>query len=98
MDWLSTGWDTVSGFATDAFNWIGENPEAANMLGGIAVGAGQAYLQNEQAKGDRAFQREMYDRQRRDRQVKPGEISNYGSHNATMTKGLLSHGMITGEG
>lgn len=103
MDWssigsaVSSGWDTAAKYATNAFSWLGENPEAANMLGGIAAGVGSAYLQNEQAKEQRVFEREMYDRRKRDRQVRPGEINDYGSHGATMTKGLLSHGMITGQ-
>ncbi|TDX29094.1 hypothetical protein DFO67_108138 [Modicisalibacter xianhensis] len=102
MDWssignaLSTGWDSVSGYATEAFNWIGDNPEAANLIGGIAAGVGQAYLQNEQAKDERAFKREMYERGVRDRQVNPGEIGDYGSYRNTLTKGLISNGMIAG--
>ncbi|MDR5867920.1 hypothetical protein [Halomonas koreensis] len=104
MDWMSSvgdavsgGFDTVAGFATDAFNWLSENPEAANMLGGIAAGVGQAYLQNEQAKDQRAFARDMYERKRRDRMAKPGEVNGYGSHLNTLAgKGLISSGMISG--
>ena len=89
-DW----WSGVSDYATDAFNWIGENPEAANMIGGVVMGGAQAYLAGEQAKDQRAFQREMYDRKQEDRYAKPGEINGYDSH--TLTKGLLSNGMIAG--
>lgn len=101
MDWntissaIDTGWDSVSGYATDAFNWIGENPEAANLIGGIAAGVGQAYLQKEQARDQRAFEREMYERKREDRFAKPGEIGDYGSYRNTLTKGLISNGMIS---
>lgn len=110
MDWLSnidTGsiasaagniWDGVSDFATDAFTWIGDNPEAANLIGGVALGAAQGYMADRQARDQRAFEREMYDRRREDRMVKPGEVNNYGSHlNTIAGKGLLSSGMITGE-
>ena len=102
MDWnsigssISSGWDTVSGYATDAFNWIGENPEAANMIGGIAAGVGQAYLQNEQARDQRAFEREMYDRRRADRMARPGEVNNYESYKNSLTKGLLTNGIVSG--
>jgi hypothetical protein len=105
MDWLnaagdavSSGFDAVSGYATDAFSWIGDNPEAANMIGGVAMGAAQGYMQNKQADDRRAFECEMYDKKREDAFSKPGEIGNYGSHRNTIAgKGLISGGMITGE-
>jgi len=114
MDWLSnidTGgiadaassaaaniWDGVSDFATGAFTWIGENPEAANLIGGVALGAAQGYMADRQARDQRAFEREMYDKRREDRMAKPGEVSSYDSHLKTIAgKGLLSSGMITGE-
>ncbi|MFP4138779.1 MAG: hypothetical protein ACLFSR_10485 [Halomonas sp.] len=91
-------WDGVSNFATNAFNWIGDNPEAANMIGGVALGAAQGYMQDKQNKDQRAFERDMYERQREDRMAKPGEVNNYGSHlDSIAGKGLLSGGMITGE-
>lgn len=89
-------WDGVTNFATDAFNWIGDNPEAANMIGGVAAGAAQGYMANEQAKDQRAFEEEMYKRRRRDEMVNPGQIGNYGSHLDTIAgKGLLTSGLIT---
>ncbi|MCL7941226.1 hypothetical protein M8009_13110 [Halomonas sp. ATCH28] len=104
MDWssvgdaLSAGFDTVSKYATKAFDWMGENPEATNLIGGVALGAAQGYMADKQAKDQRAFEREMYDKKREDRYAKPGEIGNYGSHrNAIAGKGLISGGMITGE-
>ncbi|MBH8578798.1 hypothetical protein [Bisbaumannia pacifica] len=91
-------WDGVTNFATDAFNWIGDNPEAANLIGGVAMGVGQAYLQGEQAKSQQAFEREMYDRRRRDEMATPGQINGYSSHlNRIAGKGLLTSGMITGD-
>lgn len=90
-------WDGVSNFATRAFSWIGDNPEAANLIGGVALGAAQGYMQGEQAKDQRAFEREMYDKRREDRRVKPGEIGNYGSHrNAISGEGAITNGVITG--
>ncbi|GEK48428.1 hypothetical protein HPA02_27110 [Bisbaumannia pacifica] len=91
-------WDGVTNFATEAFNWIGDNPEAANLIGGVAMGVGQAYLQGEQAKSQQAFEREMYDRRRRDEMATPGQINGYSSHlNRIAGKGLLTSGMITGD-
>lgn len=102
MDWMSNLWSGVSDFATNAFDWIGNNPEAANIIGGVAMGAAQGYMQQRQAKEQRVFDREMYERsvrdRRKDREITPGEINNYGSHLNTMTQGLLSHGMIAGQG
>ena len=91
-------WGGVTKFATDAFNWIGDNPEAANLIGGVAMGAAQGYMQQQQADDQRAFEREMYDRKRRDRMAKPGEINNYGSYRNTIAgRGLLTNGAIAGE-
>jgi len=93
----SSLWDGVTNFATDAFTWINDNPTAANMIGGVALGAAQGYMQDKQAKDQRAFEREMYDKKREDRYAKPGEIGNYGSHRNAIagSKGLISGGMIT---
>lgn len=90
-------WNGVTDFATDAFNWIGDNPEAANMIGGVAAGAATGYMQNQQAKEQRVFEEEMYDRRRRDRQIEPGDINNYGTHrNAIAGNGAMTAGDITG--
>lgn len=94
----SSLWDGVTNFATEAFGWIGDNPEAANLIGGVAAGAAQGYMANEQAKDQRAFEERMYERRRRDEMVNPGQLGNYGSHlNTIAGKGLLTNGMITGE-
>lgn len=90
-------WDGVSNFATNAFSWIGENPEAANLIGGVATGIGQAYLQNKRDEKQQEFEREMFDREREARYVQPGEIGDYGSH-LSLTNGLISNGMITNRG
>lgn len=94
----SNWWDGVTNFATDAFDWIGDNPEAANLIGGVAAGVGSAYLQGEQAKDRRAFEERMYERRRRDQMVNPGQVGQYGSHLSTIAgKGLLTSGVITGD-
>ncbi|GAB2799123.1 hypothetical protein GCM10027040_27720 [Halomonas shantousis] len=97
MDWDSVGnlFSSAAKYATTAFDWIGENPEAANLIGGVAVGVGQAYLQNKEAEDQRAFDMQMYKRKREDAYAKPGEIGNYGSHLNTVTNGLISNGLIT---
>lgn len=91
-NWLSS----VGDYAVDAFSWLDQNPSAANILGGVAAGVGQAYLQNEQAEDDRAFQQQMYERRRRDSMATPGEVGDYGSYTNSLTKGLLSNGKISG--
>lgn len=100
--WASTAWDTASKFATDAFDWMEKNPEATNALGGVASGLGSAYMANkeieaqkEEARKNRAFEREMYDKRKEDRQVKPGSIQGYGSHVNNISKGLITNGMIS---
>jgi len=92
-------WDGVTNFATNAFSWIGDNPEAANLIGGVALGAAQGYMLDSQAKDQRAFEREMYDKRRDDRMAKPGEIGQYDSHLKTIAgRGLISNGMLTDQG
>lgn len=93
-DW----WNGVTDFATNAFDWVGENPEAANLIGGVAMGAAQGYMQNKQADDQRAFEREMWDKKREARYAKPGDVNGYDSHrNMIAGKGLISNGMIAGE-
>jgi hypothetical protein len=93
-------WDGVTNFATGAFDWMGDNPEATNILGGIAMGAASGYMQNEQAEDQRAFKREMYDKKREDRFSKPGEINGYDSYlnNTIAGNGLITNGMIAENG
>ena len=93
------GWGKAAGYATKAFNWMGDNPEITNVLGGIAMGAASGYMQNQQAEEQRVFDREMYDKRNEDRYAKPGEIGNYGNYGDTIAgKGNITDGMITGEG
>lgn len=95
----SSGWfDSIGNFATDAFGWIQDNPEAAKMIGGVAMGVGQGYMQMKQAEDQREFEMDMYKRQREDSFAKPGEISaeDYNNYGANISSGLISNGMITG--
>ena len=98
-------WDGVTDFATNAFGWMKDNPEITNILGGVALGGAQAYLQGSQAEDQRAHERDMYDRKvmdarqdREDRMAKPGELRNYDSHRNTIAgRGMITNGLLTGE-
>jgi len=96
---------TAADFAGNAFSWIGDNPEAANVLGGLAVGAGAAYTagqDREQRVRDNRLDREAQanlQQQRIDAQrIAPGSgPSNYGSYQGAVTRGLISNGMLVGD-
>ena len=89
-------------FAGDAFGWIGDKPEASNLLGGIAMGVGQAYTagKNREQRArdnrlDRQMRRDLQAERLQAQQIVPGEgPSNYGSYGAGITRGLLSDGML----
>ncbi|MGQ7248299.1 hypothetical protein ACUN9Y_13310 [Halomonas sp. V046] len=100
---VSAGFKTASKYATPAFDWLGDNPEAANLIGGIATGVGQAYLAGEQADRERerqrdewAFKQEMYNREREDRFARPGEVTGYDTHVNSLTDGLITRGQVSG--
>ncbi|MFG6159620.1 hypothetical protein ACGTNG_12510 [Halomonas sp. 1390] len=99
VDTTTTGgfFDNVADYATDAFGWLNDNPEAANLIGGVAAGVGQAYLQGQQAEDQRAFEMKMYKRRREDAYAKPGQVSGYGSHRQAITRGAITDGDITGD-
>ncbi|GAA0586764.1 hypothetical protein ACFQH5_20185 [Halomonas salifodinae] len=91
------GWfQDIGKYATKAFDWLEQNPNTANVLGGVAAGIGTAYLQSKAREDEQDFEREMYGRRRRDEMINPGEIDSYGTHINSLSRGLLSHGMITG--
>ena len=96
VETASEGFKTASEYATGAFDWMNDYPTAANVLGGVAVGMGQAYLANRRAEDDRNFQREMYERSRADSMITPAEVSNYDSYAEGLSRGLISDGMISG--
>ena len=100
---LSAGFDTASQYANNAFDWLGDNPEAANLIGGIATGVGQAYLAEKQADREQelqrdewAFRQDMYEREREDRFARPGEVVDYDSHVNSLTDGLVTNGQVAG--
>jgi len=71
-------------------------PETANVLGGVAVGAG-TYL------GDRALQdkkeeidRKQWERERAAKMISPGKVNNYGSYGGQYSGGLITGGQIAG--
>jgi hypothetical protein len=96
---------TAADYAGNAFSWIGDYPEVANVLGGVAVGAGAAYSagqDREQRARDNRLNREMeanLQQQRIDSQkIVPGSgANNYGSYQGAVTRGLISNGMIAGD-
>lgn len=85
-------WDTVGDYATTAFDWLNDNPEAASVLGGVATGVGSYYAQQD----EQDWSEKMYRRKREDRMINPGTIDNYGSYVGDGKKGLLTNGMIAG--
>jgi len=84
--------DTLGDYTTTAFDWINDNPEAANVIGGVMSGIGSYYAQKDQ----QAWKEKMYRRQRADQMANPGTIENYGSYVGTAKKGLLTNGQIAG--
>jgi hypothetical protein len=89
-------WQGTKDFGTDAFDWIEKYPETSQIIAGVVGGAGQYLANKELQKADQRFQTNVMDRRRDERQVKPGEIENYGSHVGVAKKGLLTNGMIAG--
>jgi len=96
---------SAANFAGTAFDWIGDNPEASNLLGGVALGVGQAYTagkdREQRARDnrlDREMQRDLQAERLEAQQIAPGEgPSNYGSYGAGITRGLLSDGMLASD-
>lgn len=97
-DSVTALYEGIKDFGTDAFKWIEDNPETSQIIAGVVGGAGQYLAAKEQNKADRRFQMSVMDRRREERRIKPGEIKGYGSHIGTVRKGLLTNGMIAGEG
>ena len=89
-------WQSAIEWGTEAFTWIEENPETSQILAGVVGGAGQYFAAKEAQKANERFQMSVMDRRRDERQIKPGEIENYGSHVGVAKKGLLTNGMIAG--
>lgn len=109
MDWGSIGdmassageaasglFDSAADYAVDAFQWMDNNPAATNILAGLAVGAANYYAAQDAQSARFDFERELYDRRRRDEMINPGTIEGYGSHIGTAKKGLLTNGTVAG--
>ena len=102
MDWGNIGsavsdaasglFDSAAEYATDAFDWLSGNPEAANILGGVATGVAGYYAQ----KDEQDWKEKLYRQQRQDQMINPGTIEGYGSHVGKAKTGLLTNGMIAG--
>ena len=93
---------SAANFAGDAFGWINDNPEAANALGGVAMGLGSAYTAQQDREQrardnrlDRELQRELQSQRIEAEQIAPGQMSgNYNSYGDGVTRGLISEGML----
>lgn len=105
---LGVAGDLFSGaasFAGNAFDWMGKYPEAANLLGGVAMGVGQYYSAEQDREQrardnrlDRELQRELADERIAAQQIVPGEFgSGYGSYRGSVTQGLISNGMLASD-
>ncbi|MHB0775432.1 hypothetical protein [Halomonas sp. WWR20] len=88
--------ESAASYATDAFDWLNENPAAANVIGGLATGVASYYATQNEQNSRFDFERDLYEQKRRDQMINPGTIENYGTHVGTAKKGLLSNGMIAG--
>lgn len=94
----SNYWDMGVDFATSAFDWLDDTadwvqskPEAAKILAGVAGGVGQ-YLN---AREERKFQEEMFEKQQAAQQVVPGNYDpRGGATNQSITNGLITNGII----
>jgi len=95
-DGASALYQGVKDYGTKAFQWIEDNPETSQIIAGVVGGAGQYLAAKEQQKSAERFEMDMMERRRKERQIKPGEIENYGTHIGEVKKGLLTNGMIAG--
>jgi len=84
---------SAANVAGNAFRWVGDNPDAANLIGGVAMGIGA----QRSAQKDRDLQRELQRERLEAQKIVPGELSNYGSYNDSLTQGILSRGMIAND-
>lgn len=93
-NWAADAFSSAANFAGDAFNWIGDNHEAANVIGGVAMGVGSAYS----ASKDRQMQRDLQRERLEAEKIAPGEVgSGYGSYRNNVTQGLISNGMLAND-
>jgi len=85
---------SAANFAGDAFGWINKNPESANLLGGVAMGIGQAYSASKDREMQRDLQRERLEAQ----QIAPGDMpAGYGGYRDKISEGLISNGLIASQ-
>jgi len=92
---------TAADFAGNAFGWINDNPDAANLLGGVAMAVGKYYnaeqdreQQVRENRKDRQLQRELATQQIEAAQITPGNMGNTGGYVDNVTQGLISNGML----
>ena len=95
FDWISSAWDTVSDWGSDAMDWISNNPDGAKMImGGVAAGV-DSYFAQQQLEENARLEREKMaqDARFKERRASSSGAYNYGSHlsNTTGGTGLLSN-------
>jgi len=92
---------SAASFAGDAFNWVNDNSEAANLLGGVAMGVGQYYNAEQdreqrvrENRKDRQLRRDLANQEIQAAQITPGNMGNTGGYVDNVTQGLISNGML----
>ena len=84
-DWF----EPVVGTASNVGKWMGDNPGATQAIGGAAA-AGMEYM-NAEKQREFDMRREREERAWRENRSKAsGGNYDYGSHNSSLTKGLLA--------
>jgi len=83
--------EPVGEYISDFSEWMGKNPVAADFIKG-AAGAGLSYYAQKEAQ-ENALQLEQR-RYENSLAKAPASNGNYGSHNASLTSGLLSKGVF----
>ena len=91
QDFISQMFSTAGDYAGNAFQWLEDHPESANLIGGVAMGVGQAYTAAQDRKAQRQMQRERLDAQK----IAPGDMpGGYGGYRDNISEGLISNGLI----
>ena len=93
--------DWISSTASSAWEWMNSDSGqgiTSAVIGGAATAAGGYYLQKDQQKYEQKYEQDLYNRQLRDRDERYGASKvtgeEYGSHNSSLTGGMLTQGKI----
>ena len=94
VDIAKVGFTEASKYAGNAFDWMEKYPESANVIGGVAMGVGQAYTASKQREAEREMQRERLEAQK----IAPsGASGGYGGYRDSISDGLISNGLIASQ-